>query len=155
MNRLLSNKLAGTIFRKWLVNSVLQHRQRANSPIFSWELAGTESSTIHHNHLSLRRLKLPASTSTSANLFRIFIAKKRSLHLSWVCENGENCIEKSVHLQCGSQNIKYGESLAGELAVDSSSVNGGNGESTNVGNFVGNPTHCRTRLHHTAESRNN
>ena len=43
--------------------------------------------------------------------------------------------------------IKYGESLAGELAVDSSSVNGGN--------FVGNLTHCRTRLRHTAEGGNN
>lgn len=72
-----------------------------------------------------------------------------------MCENGENCIEKSVHLQCGSQNIKYGESLAGELAVDSSSVNGGNVSDTNVGNFVGNPTHCQTRLRHTAEGRNN
>lgn len=38
-------------------------------------------------------------------------------------------------MQCGSQNIKYGESLAGELAVDSSSVNGGNVSDTNVGNL--------------------
>lgn len=44
---------------------------------------------------------------------------------------------------------------SGRLAVDSSIVNGGNGEGTNVGNFVGNPTHCRTRLRHTAEGRNN
>lgn len=36
---------------------------------------------------------------------------------------------------------------SGRLAVDSSSAN--------VGNFVGNPTHCRTRLRHTAEGRNN
>ena len=36
---------------------------------------------------------------------------------------------------------------SGRLAVDSSSVNGGN--------FVGNPTHCRTRLRHTAEDMNN
>lgn len=64
-----------------------------------------------------------------------------------VCENEENCVEKNVHLQCGSQNIKYKESLAGELDVDS--------YSDNVGHFVGNPTHCRTRLRHTAEGRNN
>ncbi len=72
-----------------------------------------------------------------------------------VCENEENCIEKNVHLQCGSQNIKYKESRADEHAVDSSSVNVGNVTDTNVGNIVGNPTHCRTRLRHTAEGRNN
>lgn len=44
---------------------------------------------------------------------------------------------------------------SGRLAVDSSSVNGGNVSDTNVGNFAGNPTHCRTRLRHTAEVRNN
>lgn len=43
----------------------------------------------------------------------------------------------------------------GRLAVDSSSVNGGNVSDTNVENIVGNPTHCRTRLRHTAEGRNN
>lgn len=42
---------------------------------------------------------------------------------------------------------------SGRLAVDSSSVNGGNVSDTNGGNFVGNPTHCRTRLRHTAEGR--
>ena len=47
------------------------------------------------------------------------------------------------------------ESLAGELAVDSSSVNVGNVSDTNVENIAGNPTHCRTRLRHTAEGRNN
>ena len=36
---------------------------------------------------------------------------------------------------------------SGRLAVDSSSANDGN--------IVGNPTHCRTRLRHTAEGRNN
>ncbi len=41
----------------------------------------------------------------------------------------------------------------GRLAVDCSSVNVGNVSDTNGGNFVGNPTHCRTRLRHTAESR--
>lgn len=44
---------------------------------------------------------------------------------------------------------------SGRLAVDSSSVNGGNVSDTNGGNFVCNPTHCRTRLRHTAEGRNN
>ena len=44
---------------------------------------------------------------------------------------------------------------SGRLAVDSSSVNGGNVSDTNGGNFVGNPTHCRTRLRRTAEGRNN
>ena len=44
---------------------------------------------------------------------------------------------------------------SGRLAVDSSSVNVGNVSDTNVGNIVGNPTHCRTRLRHTAEGRNN
>ena len=39
---------------------------------------------------------------------------------------------------------------SGRLAVDSSSVNVGNVSDTNVRNFVGNRTHCRTRLRHTA-----
>ena len=155
MNRHFSNKLADPIFRKWLVNSVLQYQQRADSPIFSWELARTGSSTKHHNHLSFSMLQPHASTSASANLFRIFIAKKEMFTFVVSLWNGENCIEKSVHLQCGSPNIKYGESLAGELAVDSSSANGGNVSDTNVGNYVGNPTLCRTRLRHTAEGRNN
>ena len=43
---------------------------------------------------------------------------------------------------------------SGRLAVDSSSVNGGNVSDTNGGNFAGNPTHCRTRLRHTAEGWN-
>ena len=103
-----SNKLAGTIFRKWLVNSVLQHRQCADSPIFSWELAGTGSSTKQHNHLSFSRLQPHASTLAPANLFRIFIAKKRSLHLSWVCEM-ERIVSKKAYIcnaEVRTQNTK-------------------------------------------------
>lgn len=59
----LLNKLAGTIFQKWLINSALRHQQRAHSPIFSWELAWADSGSQHNNHLSFRRLQSQTRTS--------------------------------------------------------------------------------------------